>query len=125
MNNSPEFRFIGKKPYKDYDESLDWIKQDMQHLTGKALAYFERDQLVAALSKNYPSHLCKHPIEDLDWESDWRNIVCIHLPEGLAAWHIHDSEVKYFAHLNMKKNHWDGHDNIMKYNRLKALNLIN
>jgi hypothetical protein len=89
--------------------------------TQKDAAYAERDRLVAALSKQFRAHLCRH--EGADWEDDWRNIVCIHLPTGQATWHIHDSEVPWFAHLRMDGAHWDGHSTEEKYRRLDALPL--
>jgi len=67
--------------------------------------YHERDQLVAALSKIYPSHTAVHHGE---WEDGWRNIICIHLPTGQATWHIHDSELGLFDHLVTLTDHWDG-----------------
>lgn len=81
--------------------------------------YAERDQLVAALSKCFPAHLCRH--EGEGWEDDWRNIVCIHLPTGQATWHIHDSELGWFEHLRKTYSHWDGHSTEEKYRRLAAL----
>jgi hypothetical protein len=84
--------------------------------------YRERDQLVAALSKIYPSHLAWH--EDDDWEDGWRNIVCIHLPTGQAAWHISNDEIVLFDHLHQQKDHWDGHTTDEKYDRLGALHNI-
>ena len=93
-------------------------------------AYSERDRLVAALSKLLPSHLAKHPASDTSWERDWMNIVCIHLPGPVnnsyrqATWHIHDSELPWFAHLvdgNIKCHGWDGHTTEEKYQRLDAL----
>lgn len=47
---------------------------------GKDLIYWERNQLVAHLSKIYPSWLEKHPLEDTHWENDWRNIIFIETP---------------------------------------------
>ena len=82
------------------------------------MAYSERDLLVSLISKIYPSHLARHPDSDLTWENDWRNIVCVHLPTGQATWHIHDSELPFFAHLQMGENHWDGHSNQLKYERI-------
>jgi hypothetical protein len=90
-------------------------------LQGKDLAYAERDMLVSALSKIYPSHLARHPDSDLTWENDWRYIVCVHLPTGQATWHIHDSELPFFAHLPINNNHWDGHSNEEKYIRIMSL----
>ena len=81
--------------------------------------YRERDQLVAALSKHYQAHLTRH--EGDDWEDEWRNIVCIHLPTGQVTWHVHDSEVRLFVHLDERPGHWDGHGTEEKYRRLNAL----
>jgi hypothetical protein len=81
--------------------------------------YRERDQLVAALSKHYQAHLSRHLGDS--WEDDWRNIVCIHLPEGQATWHIHDSELPLFRHLRTQPDHWDGHTPEEKYRRLNAV----
>ncbi len=78
-------------------------------------AYRERDQVVAVLSKLWPSHLARHSGE---WEEDWRNIVCIHSPVGQAAWHIHDSELSLFGHLKLTADDWDGHSTPEKYERL-------
>ena len=98
-------------------------------------AYWERNQLVAALSKIYPSWMELHPLEDENWEKDWRHIVFIEIPipggnvqghqltlNRQVSWHIHDSEVKYFGHLDYKKgNSWDGHTTEEKYERLAEL----
>lgn len=84
----------------------------------KDAAYRERDQLIAALSKVFPSHLARH---EGPWEEDWRNIVCVHLPTGQATWHVHDGEMPLFAHLPEGLNHWDGHTTEEKYERLRAL----
>jgi hypothetical protein len=82
----------------------------------KDAAYAERDRLVAALSKCFPSHLATH--DGADWHHDWRTIVCIHLPTGQATWHIHDSERPWFSHLLTLEDHWDGHSTAEKYERL-------
>lgn len=91
----------------------------------KDCAYRERDQLVAALSKIFPSHLCMHG-EDPSWDADWLNIVCIHIPLTdkcilQATWHIHQSELPMFQHLKMQDNHWDGMTTEEKYKRLLEL----
>src|SRR5271166_4980273 len=83
--------------------------------------YSERDQLVAALSHHYDAHLARHVGE---WEEDWRNIVCVHLPTGQATWHIHDSELPLFWHLQTEPNHWDGHSTDEKYMRLAQAYLL-
>jgi hypothetical protein len=66
----------------------------------------------------WPAHLARHQGE---WEDEWRNIVCVHLPTGQATWHIHDSEVILFGHLAMTEGDWDGHTTAEKYRRLDAL----
>lgn len=102
-------------------------------------AYWERNQLVAALSKLFPSHLAKHPESDPSWEDDWRTIVVIKIPnktkiffyDGRDAtriedvqltWHIHDSEISMFDHLEYDTRFvWDGHTTEEKYKRLRRI----
>jgi hypothetical protein len=90
-------------------------------LAAKDGAYHERDMVVAALSKCFPSHLSRHSDEDTAWEDDWRWIVYIELPTGQASWHIHDSEFDLFNHLEVRPNNWDGHNTERKYKRLAAV----
>ena len=88
--------------------------------TGRDLAYWERNQLVAFLSKLYPAWLIEHPTEDVNWEENWRWIVLIELPTGQATWHIHISEIEYFSHLEVSKTKkWDGHTTMEKYKRIR------
>lgn len=87
-------------------------------------AYDERNRCVAALSKCFPSYLTRHDEADTEWENDWRWIVCIDLPTGQATWHIHDSDLPYFAHLDKGVNKWDGHSTAEKYNRLNNLKVL-
>lgn len=108
----------------------------------KDQAYWERNQLVAALSKIYPSCLSKHPLSDKSWDKEWRNIVYITIPvecnpRGFApecymeygvqqlqlSWHLHDDDVVYFKHLPRVKTQWDGHSTIEKYERLRFLHV--
>jgi hypothetical protein len=100
-------------------------------------AYWERNQLVAALSKIYPAWLARHP-EGEEWEDDWRWIVFVEIPtkelenkyeqggrevklKRQLSWHIHDSELEYFSHLKEKPNTWDGHTTEEKYRRLTCI----
>lgn len=83
--------------------------------------YTERNALVCALSKLWPSFLMDHPSTDDSWDPEWRNIVCIHAPVGQLTWHIHDRELPMFAHLHRAPNHWDGHTTEEKYARLARL----
>jgi hypothetical protein len=84
-------------------------------------AYTERNRVVALLSAIYPSHLCIHDPNDTAWENDWRTIVCIHSPNGQLTWHLHDSHVPLFDHLEMDHTHWDGHTTEEKYRRVDEL----
>lgn len=112
------------------------IKQELTALEeSKNQAYYERNQLVLALSKLYESWMELHPLEDESWEKDWRHIVFINIPtpggnfqghrlknNKQLSWHIHDSEVKYFSHLELRNgNSWDGHTTKEKYDRLLEL----
>ena len=94
----------------------------LEEQTKKDAAYRERDQLVCALSKLFPSSLERHPDTDTTWENDWRWIVFINLPTGQATWHIHDSELGLFGHLQRCTGaKWDGHTTPQKYERIAAL----
>jgi hypothetical protein len=102
-----------------------WIAEAHRLRAQKDGAYHERDMLVAALSKLFPSHLLIHPAADTSWEEGWRTIVCVHLPSGQAAWHILDSERELVAHLEgvdmPECGGWDGHTTDEKYRRLEEL----
>ena len=97
--------------------------------SAKDHAYWERNQLVAALSKIYPAWLARHPESDTTWDADWRWIVFIQLPEvggehwQQLTWHIHDTDLQYFSHLSVKQNTWDGHTSEEKYKRLSHLHV--
>jgi len=84
-------------------------------------AYAERNRLVAALSKLWPSHMALHPADDASWDDEWRQIVCIHSPFGQLSWHIKDGEEVQFTHLSVATNDWDGHTTDEKYARLARL----
>jgi len=86
----------------------------------KDFAYYERNQLVALLSKVFPSSIGIH--EGDDWEIDWRHIIYVNFPSGQASWHIHDSELKHFTHLTVNPFiKWDGHSTEEKYRRVSAI----
>lgn len=87
------------------------------------LVYWERNQLVAHLSKIYPAWLEKHTPQDANWEKGWQTIVFIEVPGGQCSWHIHDSELCYFQHLTFREgSSWDGHSKEEKYKRLGKTN---
>ena len=120
-------------PAADYmaaqESRIDQLERKLTRLTAerdaavasKDGAYHERDMLVAALSKCFPSYLARHSDEDKNWDNDWRWIVYIELPTGQASWHIHDSERELFNHLQVQENKWDGHNTERKCQRLAAL----
>jgi len=83
-------------------------------------AYTERNAVVAALSKLYPSYLALHP-DDSEWDAERRAIVFVETPAGQLSWHLHDSHLQMFRHLPWKENRWDGHTTEQKYQRLAAL----
>ena len=82
-------------------------------------AYFERNQVVAALAKCFPSGVAKTAIEG--WSEDWHGCVYIDLPTGQVSWHFHDSQAYLFKDLPPYAGAWDGHDTAEKYRRVNAL----
>lgn len=87
-------------------------------------AYSERNKLVALISKLFPSCLGRHEVSDLSWDKEWMNIVYVHLSTGQCSWHIHDSELSLFSHLNFDATiKWDGHSTEEKYDRIKNFDL--
>lgn len=85
----------------------------------KDAAYLERNQVVAALAKAFPSGVARTAIEG--WSEDWHGCVYLDLPTGQASWHFHDSHAYLFAGLPAYAGEWDGHDTPEKYRRLAAL----
>jgi hypothetical protein len=82
-------------------------------------AYEERNKVVAALAKVFPSGIARTAIEG--WSEDWHGCVYIDLPTGQVSWHFHDSQEHLFAGLPPYTKEWDGHDTPEKYRRLSAL----
>jgi hypothetical protein len=82
----------------------------------KDAAYLERNQLVALLSKLFPSGK-KHTATE-GWSEDWHGCVYIDLPTGQASWHYHDSQQHLFDHLSPYAGDWDGHSTEQKYERV-------
>lgn len=85
----------------------------------KDAAYLERNQVVAALAKCFPSGVAKTAIEG--WSEDWHGCVYINLPTGQVSWHFHDSQAYLFKGLPAYSGKWDGHDTDEKYRRVAAL----
>jgi hypothetical protein len=82
-------------------------------------AYEERNKVVAALARVFPSGIARTAIEG--WSDDWHGCVYIDLPTGQVSWHFHDSQAHLFAGLPPYAGEWDGHDTPEKYRRLAAL----
>lgn len=102
-------------------QNTELVRQLRELRATKDGAYRERDRLVCALSKLFPSWLGRHPDSDVAWDADWRWIVFVQLPTGQASWHIHDSERPWFDHLAVGGAPWDGHSTDEKYRRLEAI----
>lgn len=98
--------------------------QRMEHLYNqmeerKDAAYLERNQVVAALAKCFPSGTARTAIEG--WSEDWHGCLYIDLPTGQASWHYHDSHAYLFKDLLPYQGQWDGHTTDQKYARLALL----
>lgn len=85
----------------------------------KDAAYEERNKVVAALARVFPSGVARTAIEG--WSDDWHGCVYIDLPSGQVSWHFHDSQAHLFDGLPPYGRSWDGHDTPEKYRRVAAL----
>lgn len=85
----------------------------------KDSAYNERNQVVAALARLFPSGRARTDIPG--WDAEWHGAVYIDLPTGQVSWHYHDREAHLFETLPPYAKPWDGHDTPEKYRRLAAL----
>lgn len=87
----------------------------------KDAAYEERNKVVAALARLFPSGISRTAIPG--WSEEWHGCVYIDLPTGQVSWHYHDSQSGLFSDLPAYTKEWDGHDTEEKYRRLAALDL--
>lgn len=85
----------------------------------KDQAYEERNRVVAALARLFPSGVARTAIEG--WDPEWHGCVWLDLPTGQASWHYHDSQAYLFEGLRPYRKGWDGHTTEQKYERLAAL----
>jgi hypothetical protein len=84
--------------------------------------YYERNLLVSALSKVYPSWITW----DMDAEEGWEHVITIEGPTGQMSWHIPEDFITseglpvvhmcYGTHIE-----YDGHSTDEKYRRLLDL----
>lgn len=98
----------------------------MEDMAALDAVYDERNRCVAAMSVmaqllRWPCGLGKHSEQDATWDREWMNIVFIDLPTGQASWHIHDRDLRLFAHLPPYTKQWDGHSTAEKYDRLERI----
>lgn len=82
-------------------------------------AYEERNRVVAALARIFPSGLARTNIEG--WDEEWHGCVYIDSPVGQLSWHYHDSQAYLFEGLPPYEGQWDGHTTEEKYQRLAIL----
>lgn len=87
--------------------------------------YLERNRLVCFLSKIFPSYRGLHETTNSKWDKQWMNIIYIETPKGQLSWHIHQSLLPMFEHLELRGTmlgpNWDGHTTEEKYQRLASL----
>lgn len=85
----------------------------------KDQAYTERNHVVAALARLFPSGVRATDIPG--WDSAWHGCVYIDLPSGQISYHFHDSHAHLFSELPPYERPWDGHDKDTVHARLAAL----
>ena len=85
----------------------------------KDVAYEERNRVVAALARLFPSGITKTDIPG--WDAEWHGCVYIDTPVGQLSWHFHDSQAHLFDGLPSYEGKWDGHTTEEKYERLSNL----
>lgn len=87
--------------------------------TDKDAVYTERNRVVAALARLFPSGLARTDIPG--WDPEWNECVYIDLPTGQVSWHYHYRDAYLFAGLPLYEKPWDGHTTEEKYRRLAAM----
>jgi hypothetical protein len=98
---------------KDWGNALD----DMR--ASKDQAYLERNHLVAALARLFPSGTKRTEIPG--WDPEWQGCIYIDLPSGQISYHYHDSQAFLFEGLQPYKKPYDGHDKDEVHRRLAAI----
>src|SRR5258708_36326412 len=84
----------------------------------KDQAYWERNQLVAALSKLYPAWLSRHEESDTAWEQDWKWISLMEIRPGghsearrnILQENFHNEPKKWSCHIPVTK--WNNSSNL-------------
>jgi len=94
----------------------------LERARAKDQAYLERNHVVAALARIYPSGIRRTDIPG--WSPDWHGCVYIDLPTGQISYHYHDSHAHLFESLPPYESGWDGHDKETVYQRLGKLDAL-
>jgi hypothetical protein len=83
--------------------------------------YTERNKLLALVAKQAIALGFQAGVmQDLSGDKCWQNVVIIDLPSGQCAWHIHKTEMVWFAFLDPYLGAWKGHSTEQKYARVQA-----
>ena len=90
-----------------------------QARAAKDAAYLERNHLVAALAKLFPSGVSRTNIPG--WSENWHGCCYIDLPTGQISYHFHDSHAHLFAGLRPYRYTYDGHEKDEVHRRLALL----
>lgn len=100
--------------YAKWEKTYDELGQQINATNA---AYSERARLVALLAAIYPSSWNYGDADEADWA-----IVYVQLPTGQASWHIHESDMGLFDHVQRDDDTmWDGHTTEEKYQRIGRL----
>jgi len=82
----------------------------------------ERNLLIMALAKHGVG-CSAHVVPTDDPGGTWKNVVCLHTPEGQICWKLSPQDAEDFATLKpfSKKSDWDGAKADEKVRRLEVL----
>ena len=93
------------------DTEFEVVKEQMDKV------YTERAELLAWLTKIYPSYMA----DDKNLEG-FGKLVVINSPKGQLSWHISKNDLHLFDHLEINSLHvWDGHNTEEKYKRIQEI----
>ncbi len=91
----------------------------MTDIEEKDEAYRQRNHLVAALARLFPSGIRATSIKG--WDPCWNGCCYIDLPTGQISYHYHNSQASLFSNLPAYTKEYDGHDKDIVHSRLAAL----
>lgn len=102
-------------------ERIDNLRDQLYHaFQSKDNAYRERNYVVAALARVFPSGIRPTKIEG--WDPEWENCVYIDLPTGQISYHYHLDDSDLFIRLPDYLHPFDHHDKKTVHQRLFRLN---